>query len=510
MIPRTTICVAASAFAQVASHAASTLTDARYVIVAECDPAAPDQPYLSIAEHLAEHRSALAVIRMEPDRLNDALEAVRDLNPAFVAFIVPPGRINDNFVGRVFEAMTRFDDDPLLDCAHGFITGRTPEDAEAMVRRTLDAERHHEAIGRKFTGIAHTFAAADLGPFATEQAMLFKRRGYDVEAIIGVDDSDEWKASREREVAKLSGSSIVFCAGHGMGDWMCAIDGALLRNLTLDHAIVFNGTCHSAATTTRHDIDPQTMGIVTTPIDPMDSVALNFIAAGAVGQFASTASSSWMNVGPMADGLLHESKTLGEALRDRLNAHLQSHDVREVRVLPFVEGNPSPQFLGEARDPGYVQSVARVILLGDPAYRPFPHPLERITLPPAPQAARNDGVRGEKAAIAELIARLDDPHAPAFEALNLLIARGGEAVPPLIDAMQTSANWQIPKALGAIGDERAIDPLIDKVADQPTSPLRDVVVEALQLLTGKDYGSDAEAWRAWRKKETDRSELGVS
>jgi hypothetical protein len=460
-----------------------------YAIVVEADPAAPDAAsWRDVVDLLAAHRHAV-IVPMAQGALDDALARLREIQPEFVAFVVPPARIDDTFVGEVFEGMTKLDGDPFLDGAHGFVTGRTAEDAMSLVRNTIRAEAHAEAIRRKFTGIAHTFAQADLGPFATEQGAMFKALGYETAAIVGIDGSDDWTRSRAEEVAKLNGSSIVFCAGHGMGDWMCAIDGRLLRGLALDAAIVVNGTCHSATTTTRHDIDPATMGVVTRAIDPADSIALNFIAAGAVAQYGSTASSSWMNVGLAIGGFLHEGRTMGEALRDRLNDHLASHAVRAVEVLPFEDGKPSPQFLGAGEDPASVQSIARVVLLGDPAYRPFPVPLARAVAPPA------DAETTE-----QLIAELDDPNAPRFAALNRLIARGADAVEPLARAMETSSNWQIPKALGAIGDDRATNPLIEKLAGQPPSPMREVVIEALQLITGEDFGADAGKWRAWRKR----------
>jgi len=99
-----------------------------------------------------------------------------------------------------------------------------------------------------------------------------------------------------------------------------------------------------------------------------------------------------------------------------------------------------------------------------------------------------------------LIAELDSPNAPRFEALNLIIQMGKSAVPVLIAEMKTNNDWQIPKALGAIGDERAIEPLIEKLEKCNWSPMKEVVAEALNRVTGKDFGSDAQAWRSWWDK----------
>jgi len=74
---------------------------------------------------------------------------------------------------------------------------------------------------------------------------------------------------------------------------------------------------------------------------------------------------------------------------------------------------------------------------------------------------------------------------------------GPAAVPTLIIEMKTNDNWQIPKALGTIRDSRAVLPLIDKLEQCDWSPMRDVVAEALNRITGKNSGANARAWRDW-------------
>ncbi len=93
------------------------------------------------------------------------------------------------------------------------------------------------------------------------------------------------------------------------------------------------------------------------------------------------------------------------------------------------------------------------------------------------------------------------PGAPAFSALNKIIDLGSPAVPRLIEEMKTNDNWQIPKALGAIGDKQAVLPLIEKLEKSDWSPMREVVAEALGKLTGKNSETDAKAWRRWWDQE---------
>jgi len=96
-----------------------------------------------------------------------------------------------------------------------------------------------------------------------------------------------------------------------------------------------------------------------------------------------------------------------------------------------------------------------------------------------------------------LITELSDPNAPRFQALNRIIKLGSAAVPTLIKEMKTSDNWQIPKALGAIADQRAVLPLIEKLEKSDHPPMPQVIGEALERITGQKFGTSKEQWRKW-------------
>ncbi len=99
--------------------------------------------------------------------------------------------------------------------------------------------------------------------------------------------------------------------------------------------------------------------------------------------------------------------------------------------------------------------------------------------------------------IESLIKEMHDPQAPRFVALNKIINIGSPAVEPLMIELQKSQNWQIAKALGAIRDERAIAPLIAKWNENDTSPMNDVIAEALGSITGQNFGKDRIKWEQW-------------
>ncbi len=491
--------------------------------------------YHAVAKELAAWRGApmidlgamLTEGRSQAEALDKVFAWVRELNPQYVAFVVPPAMIEDTFVGRVFERATKLDGDPELDVAIGYLTGATPEDALRMVRATRAAEEARDAGAaggahrpRKFVAIGHTFREADLGMFALQQQAAMKEYGYESLAINPIDDSMEWQKNKADEMHKLDGASLVYLAGHGMGDWCCGVDADDFAGFTLDRAVIVNGACHSASMLLRHDIDPAPpaphapMAIKETPIPAERSVCLKFIHAGAISQLGSTASSSWMNVGMATPHFFHEGLSVGESLKRSLNGHIAREGIKQVRVLDFEVGKPSPQFLGPEENPGGIQSIARVVLIGDPAYRPFPSPVAPKAMPRVadrphpmgePNIAGGQAAAGEAAAnntpIEELVGKLDQGVNDGFVTLNVVVGRGEAGVLPLIRVLATTRSWQVPKALGAIGDARAIDPLILALTRDSSPPFGDVTVEALELITKAKPGATAKAWQDWRSEQ---------
>ena len=471
----------------------------KYVIVTDVNATSGQDSYTGVVKELAKLRKSAAILNLNGGGLKDLVSELRTLGPDYVAFVVHPERIEDNFVGAVFEALTALDDDPYLDCAYGYVTGATGQDALTLVRNTAAAQAQPNHIPKRFVAIGHTFAQNDLAPFAVQEANRYKAYGYETAQINPIDNSAEWSRKANQEIQKLNGASLVFLAGHGTGDMSCAIAGDEFGRVKLQSAIVVNGTCHSAVTNIRHDSKDRFWTIQTSRIDPKKSVCLNFIKAGAIGQFASTASSSWMNVAFAITKFFNEGRPLGQALQESLNEKIRQAGIRNVRIIPFRNGQKSPQALGEDKNPGGIQSISRVILIGDPAYRPFSE--KPVRIPPKTQLKDYGSLSATQRRIRQLIDELSDPEAPRFKALNEIIRIGSAAVPILITEMKTNNNWQIPKALGAIGDKRAIESLIEKLEKSDWSPMREVVSEALQGLTGKDFGTNARAWKTWWKNE---------
>lgn len=468
-----------------------------YVIVTDTDMNNARDGYTEVVKELAASRSPAKIFSLREKSLDAIFAEIKELKPDYIAFVVHFRLLEDNFTGEIFQHITALDDDPYLDSAWGFITGRNAADALSLVRNTAQAEKNRQTIPKKFAAVAHTFAENDLAAFATQNCESYKKYGYETVSINPIDDSDQWEKIADSEIKKLDGSSLIFLAGHGMGDMSCTIPGSKFGQLKLNSAVVVNGTCHSAVTMTRYDSIDQFWTIKTTRINPDKSVCLNFIKAGAVAQLASTASSSWQNVAFAVTKFFDEGKTLGQALTESLNDKIRQAEIKEVKIIAFQNGKKSPQALSDDENPGGIQSIARVVLIGDPAYRPFTHRTAKQTTDENNYA----NLKPEDIKIKKLIDELSNPEASLYKALNELIKIGSEAVPLLIIEMKTNNNWQIPKALGAIGDKQAIEPLINKLEVANYSPMKEVIAEALTALTDKELGTNVDDWKKWWQEQ---------
>jgi HEAT repeat protein len=85
---------------------------------------------------------------------------------------------------------------------------------------------------------------------------------------------------------------------------------------------------------------------------------------------------------------------------------------------------------------------------------------------------------------------------------NLAAIGDRRAVEPLLGALADPADIvrdAAAAALGDLGDDRAIEPLIPCFADRAFF-VRSTASRALTRLTGEDFGVDQAKWRAWWEK----------
>ena len=179
-----------------------------YVIITDAEMNGKDA-YMQAVDELAKLRNPVMIINLNDQSLDDVFSGLKVYHPKYVAIVVHPETIESNFVGQVFEGLTKLDDDPLLDCAFGYITGMTSSDALRMVQSTAQSESTRN-VSNKLVVIAHTFAQNDLYPFAKQNARRYQSYGFDVDTINPIDNSPEWRQKADNEIKKLSNATLTF------------------------------------------------------------------------------------------------------------------------------------------------------------------------------------------------------------------------------------------------------------------------------------------------------------
>lgn len=123
-------------------------------------------------------------------------------------------------------------------------------------------------------------------------------------------------------------------------------------------------------------------------------------------------------------------------------------------------------------------------------------------------AAHHPKAEALRALVPQLTADLeqDDPRLREAAARALGSLGDARAIPPLLDRLADPASRVREQTLIALGhtpdpEHRAIVPLIALCRDEPSLRLRAVVVAALHDLTGQTFGEDAAQWAAWWEKQ---------
>ncbi|MCE5240244.1 DNRLRE domain-containing protein [bacterium] len=338
----------------------------RYAVVT-CVPRG--HPYYRAAAALAQYRQTdVLTIPFVPRA--GLYRALQSLQAEQIALVAPPAEIVPELAETVFLAASTMDHDVALDFTYGFITGETPDDAWAMVQRTIEAEAQppepHLAacVGQVFDGMDHCYKAME------QRAAQYAQMGLRANAICGDTDDRQWAQRRVSEMPKFDGATAVVFMGHGSGHSSCGITGADLFGVQLNHAIAFSGTCYgNAVTNMLWDVSKDKL-LHPAPMPPRSSVALAMIHGGAIGLVGSLTSSSFWFVRE-AMLAVDEGLSMGQAFARNADTCMAASRLKQVVLYPWVEGELPPGARG-TRAHRQANTIAPVVLLGDPAYVPFP------------------------------------------------------------------------------------------------------------------------------------------
>ena len=118
---------------------------------------------------------------------------------------------------------------------------------------------------------------------------------------------------------------------------------------------------------------------------------------------------------------------------------------------------------------------------------------------PLVEALGNIENKAADEALLTLLEKEEDPRVLSMTLFGIAKKKLEAALGDVIGLLEAD-DWQVRvaaiEALVALGHDRAIEPLIDRLMNE-RGRLRQDLADALKELTGKSFGTDANAWRKW-------------
>ena len=324
----------------------------------------PGEAYLPAARRLADlHKGE--VVRFDPAKLDKAFATLKERQPDFVAFVLPPDKIDVDLSHEILARSTRLDDDPLTDFEYAFVTGRDGKAAERFVDQIKAA--WDRKYGRKVAMFGSWEGRLPPGKAAPSALKALKADAEMHFVRITEGSAEQAKASRAGLAAAKDKDLLLFFS-HGYPDEMARCfrapdlrdwkpGGAVLVNCAGDNGAP--GRWFAPAADGVRD-----MGVV----KPDDSVCLAVLDSGVAAYVAGI--DPWH--GPLAfqmtGYLFDDGMRLGQAAK-------MMHDRLALAFLPdrvaFEPTLKNPKrFAGEGVS-NRRHNGAGMIVYGDPAFAPF-------------------------------------------------------------------------------------------------------------------------------------------
>ncbi len=352
----------------VAGVAAQDRSD--YVVLAAF---APTDPFDAAAQKLAEHRHA-PIVRFDPADLSGVRQALAQAAPRNVALVMRPEQIDFAFQRRFLQLATEVDDDPFVDFAFGYITGRTADDAVALVTR--DIERQPSAEPPRLATVAGGVEKS----VVVSRPHVLRRQRLDGFEIYCAGDKAFPKDGRDlaflaEQLPKLAGRDVVTFAGHG---WPREVVGgptfAELDGLRLDDAVVLNVACYTGVTHAWFEDDYRAGRTVRHELPLDESFCLALLRTGVVGY---TAYLCPRPAGPELDtdlaAMVADGLSLGDARRrdyDKTVLGFLGFGEERMELDDLRDGDALPPHPDPVRDM-MLEGATGGVLFGDPAVVPF-------------------------------------------------------------------------------------------------------------------------------------------
>jgi hypothetical protein len=335
---------------------------------------AADDPYHAAARVLAEHHRA-EIVAFDPANVEPLRAVLARTEPRHVALVLRPEQLDFVFQRRFLQLATEVDDDPFVDFAFGYVTGRTADDAHDLARRGV--ARAPEPVDG---GIAMVAGGGDTSSVRGERLPPGARGMFDGLQLFcaGAKAFPETKRDVEflrANLPKLKGRDAVTFVGHGYprevsgGPTFADLDGVDLAN-----AVVLNVACYTGVTHRWFDDDWRngTMKLEQVPL--AESFGLAVLHAGVLGY---TAYLCPRPAGPELEtdlaALLAGGASLGDARRrdyDKTVLGFLGFGEERLRLREVGDGAALPKGPDAVRDL-MLEGATGGVLFGDPACVPF-------------------------------------------------------------------------------------------------------------------------------------------
>jgi hypothetical protein len=342
----------------------------KYVVLV--DPGRNDEFLPAAKAHADFHQARL--LPFDAGRLDAAFAELKKAAPEFVAFVLPPEKIDVDLVHQILERSTTLDDDPFPDFEYGFITGRDGAAALRFVERIRQAWQHE--YGRKVTLFGSWEGAALPREQPLTSLAALKAEG-EFHLVRTRDKEDERRQAARKALRACRGKDLLMFFSHGEPDEMVSCFRASdLRDWKIDlgPAVLVNCACYNGAP--GRWFAPRRKGVEDRGMVSRDNaVALAVLDSGVVGYFAGV--DPWH--GPLA------MQVFGYVLDDGLRLGAAAKMMASRLALEFLPGrlhfpptlqNPK-RFSGEGTE-NRRHNGAGMIFYGDPALAPFAHSASRL------------------------------------------------------------------------------------------------------------------------------------
>jgi hypothetical protein len=341
---------------------------------AVCVDAGADAQYLPAAHALAALHDA-KLLRIDAGDLDAAFAALRELQPRFVAFVLPPDKIDVDLAHAILERACRLDDDPFVDFEYGFVTGRDGAAAARFVERIARARERE--YGRKAL-LFGSWEGAVLPDTSRLSSLERLKLDGEMRLVAVRDDESKHREAAREALALCKDKDALLFFSHGYPDAMAGCFRARdLREWQVDfgHAILVNCACYNGAPGRWFAPGPGGAAIDRGAVAPDDSVALAVLDAGVAAYVAGI--DPWH--GPLAiqvfQHLVDDGMRLGEAQNAMLNRLALAFLPERIAFPPTLE-TPG-RFAGEGAT-NRRHNGAGMIVYGDPAFAPFARNASRL------------------------------------------------------------------------------------------------------------------------------------